>query len=226
MEKNQKKNCWNLEEKFDWFKHNCVKAVLVACNTSSANTLNVLKNEYDFEIFGLIEPAARHVAELYIKRVGLIATSATVRSKAYSNTIKMIDPSKEVVEIACPGLVEIVEENKVYAPESKELIRRYINQLLQEKVEKIILGCTHYPFLSHIIDEIIGNPDILIDPADFIVKAAKAKLQALNLLETKSEGSRQYYVSSNPQKFVETAHKFYSDCIMAKELNLSRFYLT
>ena len=220
-EKSKEELLQYVREILDWFGQNKTKAVLMACNTSSAVTLDIVKNEYNFPIFGLINPTANHIANLNIKRVGVIATSATANSKAYSSAIKNINPDKEIFEIACPGLVEIVESGTMDSVKSKNLIKSYINPLIQNEVEKIILGCTHYPYLSPVISELTDNPDILINPADFIIHQAKKELENLNLLNDKEPGSRHYYVSSNPEKFVKIGHKFYPDCKMAEEIKLN-----
>ena len=207
-------------EILDWFEINNVKAVLMACNTSSANTLHILKDEYNFPIFGLIKPTAKYTATLDLKRLGIIATSATIKSGAYSKAILEINPSIEVFEIACPGLVEIVEAGKSKSVEAKNLVSKFILPLLEKEVEKIILGCTHYPYLSNVINELTGNPDMLIDPAENIVRSAKEHLEKLDLINKFSGGSRKYFVSSNPEKFVETGKQFYSDLNDAQEISL------
>lgn len=210
-----------VREILDWFSQNRIKAVLMACNTSSAITLDIVKKEYDFPIFGLINPTASYIGSLDIKKVGIIATSATANSKAYSNAIKKIDPSKEIFEIGCPGLVEIVEQDKTGTIEAKNLIKSYIDPLIENKTEKIILGCTHYPYLSQVINELTGKSDLLINPADFIVSQTQETLAKTYLLNDLEEGTRHYYVSSNPERFVEIGNKFFSDCKQAKTIDLS-----
>ncbi|OGI22949.1 MAG: glutamate racemase [Candidatus Melainabacteria bacterium RIFOXYA12_FULL_32_12] len=207
-------------EILNWYKYKDAKAVLMACNTSSAVVLDFVKDKYDFPIYGLIEPTAKHVAGLSEKNIGVIATSATIKSKAYSTNILKLNTDKNVFEIGCPGLVEIVESGSLDLPESKELVSKYVTQLLENNVEKIILGCTHYPFLTELINQVTNRPDMLIDPADYLVKAVEIELEKLGILSNSHCGSRKYFVSANAAKFAQVGHKFYSDCTEVEEINL------
>lgn len=200
------------KEILDWYQSLNVKAVLMACNTSSAVTLDVLKDYYDFPVLGLINPTASHISSLDISKLGIIATSATVNSKAYSIAIKNRKKDVEVLQVACPGLVEIVESGKVHCPESRKIIASYIEPLIENEVEKIVLGCTHYPFLKEVIEDIIGRENMLVDPADALVKVTVSELDKADSLNHTGSGSRKYYVSSNANKFAEVGKNFYSDC--------------
>jgi glutamate racemase len=210
-------------EILDWYKKNNVKMVLMACNTSSSVALDAVKNDYDFPILGLIRPAAEYTAKLEMKRIGIIATSATIKSNAYKTAINNIDPDKEIFQVPCPGLVEIVESGKVDSQESIELVSKYIKPLIENKAEKIILGCTHYPYFSDIINKLTNKTDILIDPGTYITIAAKEKLNKIGT-NNSSKGSIQYFVSSNPEIFVQVGHKFFNDCKQAKEINHNIYY--
>ncbi len=206
----------------DFFKSKNTKAVLMACNTSSAIVLEKIKNEYDFLILGLIEPTAKYIAGIEADNIGLMATSATVKSDAYAKAIHKLAPDKEVISVPCKGLVEIVEADMVHSNESKNLTKSYLKPLLDKNSQKLILGCTHYPFLIPVIDEITERPEMLIDPADFLVKEAYTQLAARNLLKTKGLGEIQYYVSSNPQGFLRTGRKFYPDCKLPELIDFSK----
>ena len=129
----------------DFFKTKNVKCVIVACNTCSANTIELVKDEYDFEILGLIEPAAKYISSFNVKKIGLIATTATVKSNAYARAIKPF--GIEVFSQSCPRLVKIVESGKIDSQEAQIALSEYLKPLLEENIEKLILGCTHYPFL-------------------------------------------------------------------------------
>jgi len=209
-------------EILDWYRQCNVKMVLMACNTSSSVILDIVKQEYEFPILGLINPAAEYIADLDIKRVGLIATSATVKSSAYQKAINKLDPEKEVYQMPCPGLVELVESGSVSSKEARDLLSKYISPLIEKNVEKIILGCTHYPYFSDIIFDLTQNNEILIDPGIYLVKAAKEKLNAMELNNVSGSGSRKYFVSSNPDKFVNVGSKFFSDCQNAEEISFCR----
>jgi len=208
-------------EILNWYKANNAKAVLMACNTSSAVVLDIVKRKYDFPIFGLIQPTANYISGLDAKKIGIIATSATVNSKAYSKAITDLDTEKEVFEVACPGLVEIVESGQTGSRHASMLVSKYINQLLEKKVDKIILGCTHYPYLADIINQITGKADMLIDPAYYLVQSTKDNLEEQDLINDAGDGSRKYFVSANSDRFVRVGKLFFSDCTEAQQINLN-----
>lgn len=208
-------------EILNWFKSQNVKMVLIACNTSSATTLDVVKGEYDFPILGLISPTAEHIATIPDNTIGLMATSATVCSHAYQKAVNKLACDKKIIEIACPGLVEIVESNTINTNEAKKLLESYVEQLLHQNIEKLILGCTHYPYLADEILAIVKKENFLIDPADFIIQKAKQCLFDFDLLNnSKSKGNIDFFVSSSPEKFVMVGHHFFSECNNANQIDI------
>lgn len=204
----------------DYFKSQDVKMVLMACNTSSAVTLDVVKDEYDFPVLGLIEPVAKSVAGLDISNVGIIATSATIKSNAYKNMILKYSP-KNVFQMSCPGLVELVEEEKIDTKEAKQLVRTYIEPLMEKNIEKLILGCTHYPFLSDLIIELTQNENILINPAEYLAKEAFELLESADILNQQKVGNVDFYTSKNPAEFVIVGKKLYPELGFAKLLEIN-----
>ncbi|GHT17459.1 glutamate racemase [Endomicrobiia bacterium] len=199
-----------------WFETLNPKIVLMACNTSSSTTLDVVKDKFSFPILGLIQPAAQYIAFSKFKKVGIIATSATVKSKAYTNSILKLNPGIEITETACPGLVEIVEGGETRTPKAKVLVQKYVEPLLDAGVECIILGCTHYPYLTDIINDVTAGRTVLIDPAEFIVKEAVELLEKNNLLTVSGKGKREYFASGDIESFVNTAQNFFDDCKSAE----------
>lgn len=204
----------------NYLKSQNVKMVLMACNTSSAVTLNVVKDEYDFPVLGLIEPTAKFLAGQNVSNVGIIATSATIKSNAYKNLILKYSADKNVLQMACPGLVELVEEEKVHTVEAKELVRTYIEPLMEENAQKIVLGCTHYPFLGDLIIELTKNKDILINPAEYLAKEAFEVLSLAGILN-QNGGKVDFYTSKNPQEFVSVGKKLYPNVDKAELLEIN-----
>lgn len=199
----------------DWFKSKEVKMVIMACNTSSAVTLPHFKDKYNFDVLGLIDPISKHISTQDYSKIGMIATNATVKSNAYKNTIqKYCD--KKVFQMACPGLVELVEKDKIDSPKATPLVYQYIEPLINSKVDKIILGCTHYPFLSTIINNIVGK-DILLNPAEFLAK------ETFNIVEKSSanKGKVDFHTSKSPEEFVSVGKKLYPYIKNAKLLELN-----
>lgn len=208
-------------EILNWYKSKKTKAVLMACNTSSAVVLDEVKDSYDFPVFGLIQPVSYHIANSGAKNIGVIATSATVKSGAYSKNIMNHKPDINIFETGCPGLVEVVESGDCDSLKAYNLIESYIRPLLDKNIEKLILGCTHYPYLSNTINKLTGNPDLLVDPAQYLVQVVRNELADLDMLSDSEEGTRQYFVSANPEKFEEVGSKFYTDCSNVEMVDLS-----
>ncbi len=204
----------------NYFKSRDVKMVLMACNTSSAVTLDVVRGEYDFDVLGLIEPTAKFIASQKHSDIGIIATSATIKSNAYKNMILKYS-EKNITQVACPGLVEIVENGKIHTKEAESLVAKYIEPLLDANVQKIVLGCTHYPFLGNLIKKISGREDILINPAEFLAREAFELLKSYNALNTQNSGRVEFYTSGSPEEFVQTGKNLFDGIESATLLRLN-----
>ena len=185
---------------FDFFKRQNVKAVVMACNTTSAMTYDILKNDYDFKIYPIIQSVAKVMSSLPIKKLGVFATPATINSHAYSREINKLNPTINVAEIACPAWVRIVEENRLNQPQSIEQIKEKAQEMLKNTPEKIILGCTHYPYLTEVLNQFF-NKENLIDPSKAFAKFIKNDLELCGLLNDTNSHSEKFYVSSNPENF-------------------------
>lgn len=193
----------------DFFKTQNVKAVIVACNTCSANTIDIVKNDYDFEILGLIEPTAEYVKNLDIKKIGLIATIATVNSSSYN---KAIEPfGIKVFAQGCPKLVKLVESGQVNSPEVKEILADYLKPLLNEKIEKLILGCTHYPFLVPAMKEMGFKDDFFVNPAICLAQKTKEFLEKNRLSNKDMAQVFEFFVSAKPEEFKNNAKLFFGN---------------
>ncbi len=148
-----------------------VKAVVAACNTSSSVSLPYLKEKFSVPILGVLEPGVRAALKVTRnKRVGVIATTATVNSGAYPRAFRRQDSEVEVFTQACPLFVPIVEGGRMESPEAREAAREYLAPLKEAGIDTLVFGCTHYPFLAPVIREVLG-PDVrLVDPAEETVK--------------------------------------------------------
>jgi glutamate racemase len=175
-----------------------VKAIVVACNTSSAVALHELRRRYDVPILGVVRPGAQAAAlSTRTRRVGVIATQATVRSHAYFEAIKDENPFVEVYEHATPELVPLVEAGRLDGPEVEAIIQRHLAPLLgerdahgefvfplpaHERIDTLLLGCTHYPLLSPIIEAVAGPEIAVIDSASATAGALATLLEVEGLL--------------------------------------------
>lgn len=192
---------------FDFFIQKDAKAVVMACNTTSSVIYDDIKNRYNIKIYPIIQSVCSIIAKLPSKRTGVFATHATVNSNAYKNEIQKYNPDTEVIQIACPSWVRIVEDNKLNQPESILQIKEKFDEMLEYKPEKIILGCTHYPYLLNILSGFAPR-EMFIDPAVYFAEFIKKDLEQNNLTE-KSDGTEEIYVSANPENFRQSAKMFY-----------------
>ncbi|MCD7739819.1 MAG: glutamate racemase [Candidatus Gastranaerophilales bacterium] len=136
---------------FDFFKSQGVKAVVMACNTTSATAYEILKSKYDYKIYPVVQTVAQSIAGKNYKNIGVFATNATVNVHAYKKEIQKYNKSCNVYETACPEWVNIVENELQNDEKSIKIIKLYLDNMLSKNVEKIILGCTHYPYLFSVL---------------------------------------------------------------------------
>lgn len=164
----------------DFLEARRVKAVVVACNTASALALPHIQSP--LPLFGVIEPGAREAARVSRGRVGVIATESTVRSDAYATAIRSFAPNLTVRSVACPLFVPLVEEGWHEDPVTTEIARRYLEPLLEEGIDTLVLGCTHYPLLRPLLQEIAGEEIRLIDSAEAVAAQVAAAMERDGLL--------------------------------------------
>lgn len=160
-----------------------VKLVLIACNTASANALPALREASQVPVIGAVEPGAESaLAASTARRIGVIGTLATIRSRAYETAIAARDPDAHVVGLACPLLVPLAEEGWTHGPIAGLVARRYLSELLtmDPDIDTLVLGCTHYPLLTDELTaaaaELAGRPIDVVDSATAMAQAARAAL--------------------------------------------------
>lgn len=186
-----------------------VKAVVIACNTSSAQAYDVIKDEFKMPIYPIIQTCAKAIAVNNYKRIGVFATEATVRSGKYTQELKKGNSKIQVKEIASKNWVSIVEGVATNNEADRLHIKNEIEKMLEFHPDKIILGCTHYPYL---MNEFVkyAPKQIFIDPAEVFVKYIKHDLETKNLVNNSDTlGYDDFYVSSKPEEFVKNAKIFY-----------------
>lgn len=193
-----------------------VKAVVVACNTSSAVALPVLDAECPVPIIGLIEAGAR-AAVTEGRRIGVIATEATIRSRAHLQAIQALDVPCQVFPVSCPQLVPMIEAGLWEGPEATAIVYESLQPLLDAKLDTLILGCTHYPFVRQVISDILGPGVRLVDPAEEAVRALGEILEAHELLSEQAIPRHRMLVSGDPIGFYQSAHLLLGDVVPAVE---------
>jgi len=189
-------------------KHD-VKLICVACNTVSSVALPVLKNHFKVPVVGVITPGAREaVYATQNKRIGVIGTRGTIKSRTYEFEIKQLDPTVKVIAVACPLFVPFVEEGWLSGPVVLDVARTYLRPLKEARVDTVILGCTHYPILKPVIKKVLGKGVILIDSAKQVAIEVKKILAAEGLLKRGRRGKHKFYASDNPEWFSSLAERF------------------
>ena len=187
-----------------------VKLIIVACNTVSSVALNRLREIFEIPIIGMIDPGAKLALENTKNgKIGVIGTNATINNKAYSEKLKQLNSKIQVFEKACPLFVPIAEEGWLNHPATKLIAKEYLQDFIDNWVDTLVLGCTHYPLLADTIQEIVGEKVTLID------SGFAASLQVENHLKGRGIrndsvqlGQKEFYVSDLPDKFKSVAERF------------------
>jgi glutamate racemase len=170
-----------------------VKALVVACNTATAAAIDELRETFDLPIIGM-EPAVKPAAEASKNGiVGVLATVGTLKSAQFAALLESYGRNVKVVTQGCMGLVECIERGELDAPETKALIRQYTTPLLTEGADTIVLGCTHYPFVKHVIQKAVGEKIILIDTGAAVAKQLKRQLQEKGLLSVSQQKAEVHF---------------------------------
>lgn len=158
------------------------KALVVACNTVSSVSLPVLTKKFAVPIIGVIEPGARAALEVSRNRhIGVIGTRATIRSGAYEKALRAVDENVRVSSQACPLLVPLIEEGLLNDEVTDRLILRYLGPLLNDEIDTLVLGCTHYPLLTTAIARVLKRQIFVVDSAHNCARAVGEMLDQQSL---------------------------------------------
>ena len=206
-----------------------VKAIVVACNTASAYALEEIKKELDIPIIGVVKPGAR-VAGKATKngKIGIIGTEATVNSGIYTEFIQAQNPDIQVLGKACPLFVPLVEEGWLKDSVTAEVAGRYLDSLMEQGIDTLILGCTHYPLLRSLLRDIVGEGVTLVNPAYETARELKELLKREHL-ENPCTGDCEaerykFYVSDLAEKFKEFANSILPfDIEMTRQINIEEY---
>jgi glutamate racemase len=183
-----------------------VKLVVVACNTATAAALDDLSAALPVPVVGVIDPGVTAVGQASRSgRLGVIGTVGTIGSGAYEEAVARLAPDAEVVTCACPGLVEFVERGVVSGPEIEILVRRLLAPLVDEDIDALLLGCTHYPYLGRVIGDAVGRDVVLVSSADETAFALARELTALGLRhpDPSRRGNHRFITSGDIRAFTE-----------------------
>ena len=189
-----------------------LKAILIACGTVTTTSLDTLQAENDLPIVGVVEPTCRRALLVTkTKKVGMIATLASVRSGAYEATLRRLDPTVEVICKPCPLFVPLVENGRFRRGDIviETVAREYLEPLKDTGIDTLILGCTHYPLLTDIIGDIMGPGVTLVSAGEESAFELKRMLKADGLRADESgQGESEFYVSDRAEDFENIASVF------------------
>ncbi len=190
----------------DWLLKLGADSIVMACNTSAAQAGPAAKMRSPVPVYDLISAVSSYVSQRPGK-VAVLATAATVSSKAFSKAITRLNPSAEVLEIACPELVPLVESGQLTSTTTRNVLWSYLKDFEAKKVKSVVLGCTHYPFLREAIADLLPATIDLIDPAEHLLSSLRQTLTGSSSYESSTDKlqSTRFFTTGSAATFAQTA---------------------
>ncbi|MFC1704078.1 glutamate racemase [Candidatus Omnitrophota bacterium] len=187
-----------------------VKMIVVACNTSSSIALPLIRRHFKIPIIGVIAPGVKQaVYATRSKKIGVIATKATINSGAYERQIAQLDSTIKVFNQPCPLLIPLAEEGWAHQKATKDIAAFYLKPLKNAKIDTLILGCTHFPILKPVLKSVLGSSVQLVDSAQQVACQTREVLTNEGLINArKTKGKYLFYVSDELQQFKKLAKNF------------------
>ena len=196
-----------------------VKLIVAACNSATAAALPDLQRQFSAPMIGVLAPEA-HAAVLATRnrRIGLLATEATVASGRYPELVAGLDAGAEVVSVACPRLVPLIESDEPFGEELMEAVREYATPLREADVDTVILGCTHYPLIKPVLQRVFGRGVTLVFSAEETAREVAETLARKGIEnDAGREGSYRFLTTGDPELFRELGRRFLQLPIEAAE---------
>jgi glutamate racemase len=187
-----------------------VKLILVACNSATSAALPELQEELSVPVVGVITPEAHAAVQATRnRRLGLLATKATVASRRYEQLVRTLDAGVRMTAVACPRLVPLIESEDPFGPETAEAVRKYAEPLKAADVDTVILGCTHYPLIRPIFQRVFGRGVTLVFSAE---ETAREVAETLARKGIENEGGREglyrFLTTGDPEEFRVAGARF------------------
>ena len=205
------------KEIVDFLRKFKVKLIIVACNTASSLSLNILERSFPVPIVGVITPGVREaVKESPTQRIGVIGTESTVNSKSYEKEIKFLSKKAHVFQKACLLFVPLAENNWLGGEITEKISKEYLSPLVKKKIDTIILGCTHYPLLKKVIQKTVGKKIKLIDSSEAVARYTKDLLERKHMRNNSKKKRIQFFASDNTRSFTKLAKVFLGKNIKSK----------
>lgn len=183
-------------------ENNC-KIIVVACNTATTNAIKELRIKYDVPFIGIepaIKPAALHSKT---QTIGILATKGTLNSELFHKSVEN-HPDVKIIEQIGHGLVQLIENGDIHSAEMEELLKSYLNPMVEKNIDYLVLGCSHYPYLIPQIQKIIPNHIKIIDSGEAVAKQTKKILEDNNLVNSSEEKSSQIFYTNSEPEVLET----------------------
>lgn len=179
------------------------KLIVIACNTASAAALKYLRDLYPKYPFVGMEPAVKPAAEQTLSgKVGVLATPSTFQGELYASVVERFAKDVQIYEATCPGLVKQIERGYLQTPLTRRILQQALQPMLAEGVDTLVMGCTHFPFVIPLIQQIAGEGVRVIDPAPAIARQTERVLTRHNLLRSPAaETTHRYLTSGDPTRF-------------------------
>ena len=173
------------------------KLIVVACNTASAAALTYLRKRFPDVSFVGMEPAVKPAAEITkTGKVGVLATPATFQGALYASVVERFGAGVELFQHTCPGLVSQIENGELDSPKTRAILEDALLPMLEKNIDTVVLGCTHYPFVIPLIQQIVGDNVRVIDPAPSVARQANRLLEASGMLNHADKAARVEFFTS------------------------------
>lgn len=197
-----------------------IDILVIACNTASAYSLEILRNNVDIPVIGVIGPGVKKALETTSNRkIGIIGTPSTISSMAYQKEIAKIDERIKVYTRSCPMFVPLAEEGWCEGDIAFSIASRYLENIKSEGIDTLILGCTHYPLLKKTIGSVLGNGIRLVDSAEETAKEVVSVMKKSSLMtSSEDKGRKVFYLTDNSDTFINIASRFLGEEISNVQL--------
>lgn len=199
----------------DFFVQKNVKAIVMACNTATVYTIDEMRKKTSLPLVGTV-PVVKTLSLISkTRRAAILSTPATAKSPYLESLIKEFAPDLEVIRVGGSSLEELVEEGELDSPEIEAILLQELPPLVNQGVDAIALGCTHYPFLRNRIEQIVGPGVRVVDSGEAVAKQLLSVLEENNILSI-NKGEDEYYTTGEEKRFKRVAEK-----VMDTELSRS-----
>jgi glutamate racemase len=193
-----------------------IKLLVVACNTASSVALDAMAERAAVPVIGVIEPGAVEAVRIsHNRRIGVIGTEATIASAAYTRALRQLADDIEIYTRPCPLFVPLAEEGWIDNEIARGAARLYLGSLRKSGIDTLVLGCTHYPLLSTVIAEVMGEKVKLVDSASSTARATREVLNHAGLARRSGAGSVSFFVTDVPDRFIKVGQRFLGEQVQS-----------